>query len=560
MTFEDDVRSTLHSQADDLDLRGRGATEVMHLARHRQHRARRVGVVAAAGVLGLGAVGIVSVRGRMDDGVSATSWAADTGLADIGPLELDWQVTPGGISGGAKGDPIFTEDSSGAIYALSTAPGAGFDPVTAESPPAALYRLGDDGTWIPASTAAASTPLADLTADDTVLYALGTSPATTGGVYDTVVSSSTDGGATWNRVSVNPVAPPSTAVAWDASSTLSIERVPGATAAVVSTNFSPSYAIVEQALAGVGIVAVPDMPYGWQFADDGLLIVDYSTIKGNAEKERAESGDAPAPAISTPPTTVAPSAGSIPPGADPIGPDGTSGGNEPTVVATVSWAQLGLTGAADLRAPTQVLVEQAGAWVPADSPTLAGVTVSRFTSAGQDLILEGWATDDPNTGAGSLRTFASGDGRTWRPITTMTTESRLFGLGTAWVDLPWSGGDGQPTVIRSSGDSGASWQTLDLATVDGRLGGSAITSASTGPLGLAFVTADYRDSASTESYLVTTRDLITFTVTPVSDFIGRSAGYATVYVGSDRVVVSASGTDGGNQALETLTAIGTPRR
>jgi hypothetical protein len=561
MTFEDDLRTTLQSQADDLHLRGRGATEVMHLARRRQHRARRAGVVAAAGVLGIGAVGIVSARARMDDGVSATSWAADTGLADTGPLELDWKTTPGGISGGATGEPILTEDAAGAIYALSTAPGSAYDPDTGAGPEAALYRLGDDGTWIATSTAAASTPLGDLTADDTVLYALGTSPGS-GSLYDTVVSSSTDGGATWNRVAATPVDPPSSAVAWEASSTLSIERVPGATAAVVSTTFSPSRAVVDRALAEVGLEQGLESPYGWEFGADGLMIVDYSSGRGDAEKARAEgAADAPEPANATPPTTAAPVYLPAPPGSDPVGPDGIPDSKVPTVVATVAWASFGIGGPADLAPRTQVLIEQAGAWVPVDSPALAGISVSRFTSAGQDLILEGWAIADPASGAGSTRTFASGDGRTWRPITTMTDQSRLFGVGAAWVDLPWSAGDGQPTTIRSSGDSGASWQTLDLATVDPRLGGSSIASASTGPLGLAFLATDYRDSDDPETYLVTSRDLINFTVTSLSDIIGRSAMWGTVDVGSDRVVVSAgSGADGDGQPIASVTAIGTPVR
>lgn len=564
MTFEDDVRSSLRTQADDLDLRGRGATEVMHLARRRQHRARRAGVVAAASVLGLGAVGVVSVRGRLDDGVSATSWAADTGLADTGPLELSWQSTPGGITGGVSGVPTYIEDAGGAIYALSTAPGSSFDPLSGASPEPALYRLGDDGTWLPASSGATAAPLVDVTADDTVLYALGTSPGTGGVGYDTVVSSSVDGGATWTTVSVDPVEPPSTVVAWSASSTLSIERVPGATAAVVSTGFSPAASVIDQALAEVGLVGGPDSSYGLLFGDDGLSIVDHAV--GNeaaeADKDRAAGDDPdPEPATTTPPTS-SPSAPSAPPGTA-VGSSGAPRSNEPPVVATISWAGLGITGPADLATRTQVLVEQAGAWVPVEVAALEGASVSRFTAVGQDLVVEGYVIDDPMTGAGSMRTMASGDGRTWRPVTTMTEESRLLGLGTAWVDVPWGGGDGEPTVIRSSGDSGASWQTLDLATVDARLGGTSIDSTSTGPLGLALITRDYRDGdGSPDSFLVTTRDLRTWTVTPLSEVVGRPAGYASVYVGSDRVVVTATLVSGDDRTApsESVTAIGTPVR
>lgn len=266
------------------------------------------------------------------------------------------------------------------------------------------------------------------------------------------------------------------------------------------------------------------------------------------------------PSASIPPTADVSTDGTAPPRPDPVGPAGVPTGREPAVVATVGWAELGLSGPADLRARTQVLIEQAGAWVPVESPAIAGVSISRVSSAGQDLILEGWLTDDAVSGSSTTRTFASGDGRTWRLITTLSDDSRLVGVGTAWVDLPSGSGAGNPTIIRSSGDSGATWQTLDLATVDDRLAGSSITSASSGPLGLGFVAAQYGDGPAT-TYLVMTRDLINFTVTSVPDLIGRSGASATVHVGSDRVLVSATGHDVGQPSTAaTVTLIGTPER
>jgi len=215
---------------------------------------------------------------------------------------------------------------------------------------------------------------------------------------------------------------------------------------------------------------------------------------------------------------------------------------------------VGVSGRSDLTT-TQVLVLQGGSWVPVDAPGLADVSVTRLDAAGQDLLLEGW-TD----GGRTRQTFTSTDGIRWRPVA-VGEDSRISGLGNVWVDAPWNGG-GSP-VVRSSSDQGASWSTIDLGTVDGRLAGASTTSADSGPLGLAVVLTQYGDSAEEAvSYLVTTRDLQNWTVTPLADITGPTSAAAAVHVGTDRIIVTATeGYTGDDAALPaSVTAIGTPVR
>jgi hypothetical protein len=561
MSFEDDLRTTLQSEAGDLDLRGRGATEVMHLARRRQHRARRVGAVAAVGVLGVGVVGAIAAR--RTDGVAVTSVADQVDLPDVGPLELSWQRATGGITGGTQGEPRFTEDA-GALYALSTAPGARY-PEDGSTLDPALYRLADDGTWVVASTDGA-VPMVDLAADGSVLYAIGTAPGSGAVGYDSVLSSSVDGGATWAPTSIAPVAPPSTVVAWRSWSSLAIERVPGATVAVVSTVFSPPQSLVDQAVAAAGAEAGQ---YHAEITDAGIEVVAYVPDGVVGEKGRAND-----PAPTTAPPADPPRSGAAvptPPGTvmTPYGPtDGTTVSAEPTdeqirsktvesrtVLTSIPWAEIGLTGRGDLTA-TQVLVEREGAWVPVDSSALADLSVTGLTVAGQDLVVHGWVD-----GGQAQQALWSSDGLTWYPVA-VGEDSRIGGLGNVWVDLPAKCCGGAP-VVRGSVDRGASWTTIDLGAVDGRLASASVTSFDSGALGLAAIAVDHGDEAGDPvSYLVTTRDLRNWTVTPLAEVTGSASAGAAVHVGADRIVVTASeGYVADSTVLPaSVTAIGTPVR
>jgi hypothetical protein len=560
MSFEDDFRSTLHSHAGDLDLRGRGATEVMHLARRRQHRVRRAGAVAAVSVLGVGAVGVLSVRDRADDATIASE--TESGLTPLGPLDLSWQATDDGLSG-LTGGPIFTEDASGVIYALSTAPGSQYA-ADGTPPEPMLYRLAEDGSWQPAGGGGAAPRLTDLASDGTLLYSLSTAPGTGGAGFDTHLSSSDDGGQTWTDASVLAVQPPSAAVDWTAHSTMQIDSSPfGAAIAVISTGFSPPWSLATDAATAEGISMDG---VGLETTDAGVDVVrhDVEAPAPEAREKDPWGAEAVTPGSTAPPTTgPAPVAG--PDGGLPEAPEPTRPAS--TVLRSYTWAELGVTGPEALRATATVLVREADAWVQVDGSGLAGMSIERVDVIGPDYVVRGTVYDGTDRMAPpTVRTMASSDGRSWRVVAADIARgwgSRIVGVGTAWVDAGIDDGSGVPPM-QVSVDRGATWQTFDLGSVDGRLAGGQVVGIDGGPLGLAAVV---QGDAGETGYLITTRDLVEWTVTPMAELSGQfatSAGVGpSVVVGADRIVVTATVPQ--HEYVEgriapSVTLIGTPIR
>ncbi len=556
MTFEDDLRSRLHTQADDLAVHGRGATDVMRRGRQRQHRARRATAAAAAGVLTVGTVGVLSVRHGASD-VTVDSASSAVGLTPAGPLELSWQTVDGAVSGGVTGAPRFTEDATGVLYALSTAPGAQY-PTDGTALDPVLYRLAEDGTWQPTSTVGSGPRLTDLAAAGTVLYSLSTSPATSGAGYDTRLSSSPDGGQTWTDVSVLPVQPPSTAVAWQAHSSMQVETNElGAAIAVVTTGFVPPQALADQAAAAAGY-SVDEVSL--EVTDAGIDVVrdDRDGGPDSEDGTRAQKGSDGVAPEGAPITTV--------PAADPAL-DGDTAGTRPprTTVRTYAWNELGVAGPAALRSTAQVLVRQADAWVPVDGAGLVGLAVDSVDVIGRDFVVQGWATSDDGTTT-RARTMASTDGQTWRLVSERADgdNERLVGVGDTWVAAGDGDGSGAPPLAVSV-DRGATWQGIDLGAVDGRLVGGRIIAVDGGPLGLAAVVVpnDGRDTG----LLITTRDLVEWTVAPLSELSARFAGSRSaapsIVVGADRIVLTSTTPEGHHQegrVEPSVTLIGTPVR
>lgn len=557
MSFEDDFRATLQAQAGDLDVRGRGARETMRLARRRQHRARRAGVVAAVGVLGAGAAGVLIVRSPAEDVTVSVGSAA--GLTPLGPLELTWQATDDGLSG-LTGGPVFTEAADGVIYALSTAPGSAIaDDGT--FPEAALYRLAEDGSWQPTSGIGTAPRLTDLASDGTVLYSLSTSPSSGGAGYDTRLSSSADGGQTWNDTLSLPVTPPSSAVAWTAHSNMQIEaNAFGDAIAVVSTGFAAPWSLADDAADAAGL-SRDEVTMVTTEAGIDVVRYDRSGTEAEMRQKRAESLDDAPLGTAVPPTA--------PPETVPDPAMGTPTPTRPpsTTVRTYTWADLGVAGPAALQSTSTVLVREGGAWVPVDGIGLGGIRVEGLDVIGPDFVVRGSVVNDPDgMSEPILRTMASSDGRTWRLVAEevgYASDTSIVGVGDVWVQAARLGSLGAPPLAVST-DRGASWQEIDLTAVDGRLAGGDVVAIDGGPLGLAAVVQT--DSGAT-GYLLTTRDLVEWTVTPMAELSDQrltSAGVGpTVVVGADRIVVTTTSplheyVEG--QIAPSVTLIGTPVR
>lgn len=516
--FEDRLRAELRSGAQSLRIEGRGPDSVIARADQRRHRQRAAAGAFAIGVLLAGAVGAASLRdGQAGDGVTSDAQQV-AGLPEADPLELTWQSAPGGVTNvwAQVDDPV------AGTFVLSTAPGARLVDPTGSSPPKAVYRLSDDGTWEAVVLGGDLAATGDLAGAGGVLYAISTSPAAAGVGFQPFVSASGDGGRSWSEAPLAPVVPPSGVVEWKASSMLQVAAVPSATVALVTTWFTPDVVTDsdESAAASQG------RELRVEPRDDGVAVISYSL---EAPPELAPDGE---------PATTLPS----------------GAGEEELRV--VSWAEVGVDGPQALGPVVQTFVQDGDDWVGAPA-ALNGLDISNLEAVGDRLVLTAWSRESDVVAAPSAaHHLTSTDGRQWTEVSGVSENGQLLPLGDSLVDVPWSA-TGGGLVVRASGDAGATWARVDLESIDGRLDGSqAVASVDSGPLGLAIVTADARGRPG---YLATTRDLVHWSVTPVAELLGRDDLNPVVMVGADHVVLTASipaPAPGG--VAESITLIGTP--
>jgi hypothetical protein len=551
MSIEQKLRHQLQRDAAAVQLPARDPER----AARRSHARGRHRRLAAAGVAVATAAAVAApplLRDTDDPSVSISP-ASEAGLLPTGPLDLDWQVAEGGLSGLSRsvGSSMF-QDDQGVVFALSTGPGVRYEDHPEGDYPRALYRLSEDGTWEPVLLDGERPRASDVSEAGGLLYAVSTGPASGGDGVVARLSTSEDGGQTWTSEDVTPVDPPSTTVAWDRASTMAIESNAATTLALVTTSFYPDQAELFPELAAddqaVGYLGV-------EYRDEGLVLVRYPmeevrSIPGN-ETFTAPPPTAP-PSAGTdtaPPPTAPPSAGSV------AGDEVDSTGKVPEVqgedVRTISWSDLGVDGP-EAVAPRHQLFRQTGdAWEPL--PIAGGgfedLEWLDLGVAGERFVALGWASHGGET---TPTVLTSSDGTSWSPVS-VPADGRVVGVGPALVNVPWSG-----TVIHVSGDAGATWSEVDL-TGAGAAQGSAILGADGGPLGLALVLGR-EDSTARE--LAVTGDLADWTVTPLADIVGSDAGLLAVpFVGEDRIVVVASQpSDDPSQPTATKTAVGTPVR
>jgi hypothetical protein len=513
MTFEDTLRDQLHRHGHQISLQGAGADHVIDRSRRRRRNQRSAGGVAVAAALVAGAVGAASLGDRGDGSLSIRN--SGFGFPDAEPLDLSWSTVAGGVTNAM----IVADDAELGTYALSTAPGARWSE-DVPTVPRALYRLADDGTWEPILLGEAGRPVAtDVAASGGLLYAISTSAVPGGAGYAPVISASADRGSSWQPTELAAVQPPNDLVEWDAGSALSIESTGDVTVAVVSTYFTPVIEEYQEQMEAGG----DGSSLGIEYREEGLALVEY------------DLDDVPAvPASGGKPERV-----------------------EPTVLDVTPWAELGIDGADDLGPDVQVYVLEAGSWAPVDAG-LGGMGVGDLDVVGDEIALQVWDDAAATDGRPApMRVVATSDGHHWREVGGLTDQGMLLGLGSTWIDVPWFSETG-PSV-RASLD-GSTWETIDLATVDERLGGSQYVAwADSGPLGLAVITTDDHN----QGYLATTLDLVTWTVVPLEELFGRDdLRQSNVIVGSDHIVVTGVFADevADGEVAESVTAVGTPER
>jgi hypothetical protein len=526
MSFEQNLRDRLREEAGALPLPDRDPEQAVGRASARRRHRR----MAAAGLAVAVAAGVAVPRVVDEDGRHPMSVgpASESGLAPTGPLDLDWRRADGGLSdvrGAFQGGEV--------VYALSTGPGVRTEDYPDGDYPRSLYRLGDDGTWEPVPLESGRPRASDIAGAGGLVYSVSTGPASEGGEAVAHLSTSGDGGASWDSQDVPLPDPPSTTVDWEPVSSVAVENTGSTTLAIVTTRFRPPVETLFPEMAGPEETGVG---YAVETRDEGLVLVRYRTASEGADAtspsaniEEAEAREAQAAADA-----------------------GEEEDSDEEDIRTITWSQLGVDGPGDLATRYQLFTARGDAWelVAAQPEAFANIDWITLASAGDRFVVTGWSEAE----AGST-VLTSPDGASWSPVATGPYE-QIVGLGPVLVRLPSDG-----VTLGVSDDAGASWSEVDLGEVAGVDGGSRISTVDTGPLGLALVVDGGADGLPDD--LVVSGDLADWTTTPLADVVGfEDIGTATPVVGEDRIVVTASHPvdDDSSEPPASVTAVGTPVR
>jgi hypothetical protein len=223
----------------------------------------------------------------------------------------------------------------------------------------------------------------------------------------------------------------------------------------------------------------------------------------------------------------------------------------------VSWADLGITGQADLAPKRWAYLADGNSWTAVSPPT--SPTPTLFDSVSLDATSDSFVLTVhgmvDQTTAQSV-TYRSADGQSWAPLET-PGDGQLLTVGDSFVLVGYSE---EHATIQVSSD-GATWSPLDLAALDSELAGfepNLWLRAWSGPLGLAVVVGG--DEGKT-SRLFFSSDLERWSVTNLEEVLPDSSYTGEVIVGTDRLVVAghrSTGEPGSPERSATLT--GVPRR
>jgi hypothetical protein len=559
-----------HLRAETAELpapRGPGAA----VARARTRRRNRRNVLAsAAAVVALAAGGFVITNGtdQADVSTQAASAVLDQSLG------FDWTTTNDGLSylaGSSVGDT--------GLYALSTAPGTRMKDFP-EGAPRAMYRLSDDGTWVPVVHEGDDPKVGRVSQRGDTLYALstGTVNSPDGAPRGSI---STDGGETWSTVPLETIEPPSDAVSWQVYYSLDVASTADQTMAVVSAAVSLPYEEVFPELNDeehCGVLSTVTTDEGIDLVRQTHRAKDETVISDAEaeERKRAEAEgtfttqaptttttpDSEGPATTQAPTsTTTPEPGTtVPPDPAMVGPSGAPGDVEAPaeVIRTVTWESLGLTGPDDLAPQMWAYVADGGTWTEAALPAVPatgwGEAVSIHATS-DSFVFSTTAYGDNGSTTSSYRSL---DGQTWQPLN-RPGEGQLLTVGDSLVIV--GGNLGQGGGVMVSVDDGATWRPLDLAGLDPALADlppDTWVVGSSGPLGIALTLS--RPEAKAPLLLFST-DLEHWSLTDLGDLTPEDTWINQVIVGTDRVVAVGIGElkePGGIQPSATI--VGVPRQ
>jgi hypothetical protein len=511
----DELRDALRREIQHIEPVGLGVETVQRRGRGRRNRGRAVVAVATVTcVAGLG-VAVTHHQGAQQQ----LAVAAQSGSATAPTLEF--RAVPGAVS---YTSTHFTTPG-GVTYQLSTAPGTASTP---DAPDQAIYSTSDGEHWTTANQQ--KSWIADLTERDGVLYAVGSAPGATANDVAYRLATSHDGGQAWTESDLPfDVTAPNATVALTKSASVQVARGSSTSIALLTENYWPNLdALVAERTAGHPNVTTRQTNAGFDIIDLSQCIAAKTGIPA-----KATSLEAPARAQCA----------------------------DPRVLGTITWSQIGLTSASDLR-HEQMLVSTDGThWDTATAPAATFVRDLVATSDGFLLLAEN--NTDPVDGSQPMTMTTllhSTDARNW---TTVPTPGNLNVEAIAGDRV--LGVDGSGTV-QTSTDGGQTWQATSIGSrLPAGAPAAGVNAADAGPLGFAVLaTADATptDNNPGHDYLLFSTDGITWSTSDLAA-IGEPAASnpIQVTVGADHVSVDYESTAAqptGPLAITTL--LGTPKR
>lgn len=513
MNLEETLRDALQRDAAEVVFVGPGPDDARRRA-FRRRRRMQAGVVAVSAVALAGAsLAVVETRSSGPGARVLSQPPSSQATAD-----LAWRSVDGTV--GFDRGHFTTAD--GVTYALSTAPGSTQPDRSVQ--PQELYATKDGVDWT--HTSLGSSPwVADLTASNGVLYAVGTGPGSQGDIAYKV-STSSDGGAHWDDTAL-PVSftAPSATVRLTPVTTVKLARGPHTTVVIATAIYTPDFSSV---IGNRPVVAT----------DQGVQLIDPQSCKLAR-------------------------------------PTGNVSSCTNTVTETKPWSDFGISDPSLLHQQQALVRDDGGQWQTVSLPSESGTWVQAVGATSNGFLIAESVPTSPD-GPTSERLLSSTDGRTWTALGGVPAVDSVSIWGDRVIGL-----DSSSSTVYTSNDAGQSWSAG--TAVSSIVGGGSATApvalmSDVGPLGYAVVaqvsspvspnttTGDTvaPDAPNGHTYLLYSADGSSWKTTDLTSAGAPAHGsFASASVGNDHIEVTfqdpvyGSGTTPDSWKLTTL--VGTPK-
>ncbi|MDQ1479753.1 MAG: Photosynthesis system assembly factor, partial [Actinomycetota bacterium] len=365
------------------------------------------------------------------------------------------------------------------------------------------------------------------------------------------VGTSHDGGQQWADSNLPfEQGTPSATVSLSRSASVRLARNASTTVALLTEQFFPDlHTIVAARTAGHENVSTRQAADGFDMVDVGACV----SAKGSVDSSGAASTTTIPGNAGNPTTTIPGNAGN---------PTAAGSCDNPPVLGTISWSDIGLNSAADLNRQQMLVSTDGTHWDHATAPATGFVT--DLVASGDGFMLladQGRASSGPGLAPGTESTLMrSTDAQSWTGVATPA------GLGVQAIAGDRIIGIDAAGAVQTSADGGATWTATTLGShLPAGSPDPTGTIVDAGPLGFAVVvTADANPKDATPGFdsLLFSTDGITWSTSDLAAAGAPAGAYPTqVLVGADHIGVDYEGpnaTPNGPTKITTLLA--TPTR